>query len=526
MTIDGKILFYNEQNGNGISITKDNKKVKFNIEEWNNYDVMPCLGLEISFVLKNDMATQINTIGQTEEKEQDTQELEQTPEITSTQPIKKTKEQTPHIYKNKEIQNIEEELNALLNNASNNLDSLKSRITLSMDITQTMHDYFDNLKKQLQKREGYKKVSGKLNYSLARRFLWTTFNNLIDIDNNVVTLRIRSISDDLKFVSDIKDNFDKKTQYPLVAFEDIFLNSQYEYTIVKQMTLKIIDRLNLLRNKEEKLSAEKKQKKKTILSTHNKDDIKKLTKELKVLNGTYADVVHMMAKLQEVHEINTKRLTEFEREYKEDFYKTFQKEAKKHQKNITNLLDSQAYLLDFLLWKEAKNSSVILSYFKSLSVDIELNTKTYLKYYLSTLDEGKVSKDTQDLFTLYDHLVEVQKDYILIITSSAQDAMDYDQHLKSTNKSLVVKSFISELESIKWAMTNSIKVIILEDTLISTSAKKYLDYYHNNIFSKPKIIIIGNSQNINSSHYVVNKTLPANVEPKVLASTLAQLINV
>lgn len=517
----GKILFYNEQNGNGIAITKDKEKVKFTIEEWNNYDVMPSLGLEVSFTLKNDIATQINTL----EKETNSPKIKEISLSSAAKETPKPEEQKPQQYKNKEIQNIGEELNALLKSSSNNLDSLRSKISLSMDINQTMHEYFDNLKKQLHKREGYKKVNGRLNYSLSRRFLWTTFNNLTDIDNNIVTLRIKSISDDLIFVSDLKDNFDKKIQYPLVAFEEIFLASQVEYTIVKQMTQEIIDRLNLLRAKEEKLSAEKEQKKKEILSAKNKDKVKKLTKELKIVNGTYADVVHMMAKLQEIHSINAKRLTEFETNYKDDFYETFKRESRTYQKSIIHILDAQAYLLDVLLWKEAKNSPETLSYFKSLSVDIELNTKTYLKYYLGTLDEGKANKETQDLFALYDHLVEVQKDYVLVITSSAQDAMDYEEGIKNRNKAMVVKSFISELESIKWAMTNTIKVIILEDTLISTSAKKYLDYYHNNIFSKPKIILIGNNQNIKSASYTISKTLPTGVEPRVLANTLTELMN-
>jgi len=509
----GKILFYNEQNGNGIAITKENEKIKFNIEEWDNYDVMPKLGLEISFILEDGIAKKIDIF-----KHDNIEKI--IPEK-----VEKNSTTTKNKCKNKELEKIGDELNSLLDNSNDNLNSLDKKISLSMNINATMDDYFNHLKKELHKREGYKKVNGRLNYSFAKRFLWTTFNNLVDIDNNIVTLRISSISDDLKFVSNLKDNFDRKIQYPLTAFQDIFLSSQKEYISIKKMTTETIERLNLLRTKEETINFEKDKKKQEILKSKTNEEKIKLTRELKILNGTYVDIVHMMARLQEIHKINSKRLSNFESSHKENFYKSFKTEAKKHQKNITNILNAQTYLLDFTLWKEAKSSHAILNYFKSLSVDIELNTKTYLKYYLSTLDETKANKDTKDLFTFYNYLTEMQKDYILIVTASSEDALDYSQYIQSIDKTLVVKSFISELESIKWAMLNTIKVIVLESRLLSTNAKEYLDYYHNNIFSKPKIILIGDDINIKSNNYIITEILPKYTQAPKLIKSLNKVLN-
>jgi hypothetical protein len=501
---------------------------------------MPSLGLTISYLLKDEIPSDIKVHEVAEEKKKEENEKkieletqEKEPEVvvqeTKLEPEPKPKpvtakhSSTPKC-KNKDLEKIGDELNALLNDSSDNINSLNARISLSMNIADTMQDYFDTLKRELAKREGYKKVNGRLDYSLAKRFLWTTFNNLVDIDSNVITLRISSIRDDLKFISDLEEDFHKKTLYPLSAFEKIFLNSQVEYTLVKQMTLEIVERLNLLQNKEQKLTAEKEKKKLDLARTKDKEIQKQLIQEIKVLNGTYVDIVHMMAKLKEIHKKNAKRLLDFETTYKENFYKTFQQEASKHKANIANVLNAQAYLLDSLLWKEAKSSEVILQYFKSLSIDIELNTKTYLKYYLSTLDENKANKESKDLFAFYDYLEKKHRDYILILTASPQEAMDYTQSIKSADKTLIVKSFISELESIKWAMANTVKVLILESTLMTTTASKYLDYYHSHIFSKPKIILIGDEQNIKSTQYVINKQLPSFVQSKQLASTLKQLL--
>ena len=51
----GKILFFNADTGQGIIITSDKKKTHFGVEEWDDYDTMPSLGLEVSFIYeKND----------------------------------------------------------------------------------------------------------------------------------------------------------------------------------------------------------------------------------------------------------------------------------------------------------------------------------------------------------------------------------------------------------------------------------------------------------------------------------------
>jgi len=528
--MNGKILFYSEQNGNGIIITQEKEKIKFDIQEWDDYEIMPSIGLSVSFNKENGVVQKIHVSKETVDTVPKIKEQKETPKQTQaeikTQKIKKeeTQKSSPPKCKNKDLKKIGDELNALLNNSSDNINSLNAKISLSMDIADTMRQYFEGIKKELHKRQGYKKVNGRLDYSLAKRFLWTTFNNLTDIDDKIVTLRISSISEDLKFMSQLKDNFDRKIQYPLTAFEDIFLSSQVEYTLVNQMTIEITERLNLLNTKEEKLNFEKKKKIKEIEQETDKEQKQLLTKELKTLNGTYVDIIHMMAKLQEIHKKNTKRLREFEATYKESFYKKFQAEAKKYQKTITEILNAQAYLLDFVLWKEAKTSKAILDYFHELSIDIELNTKTYLKYYLSTLDEGKANVETKELFKFYDYLVQNQKNYILILTSDVQDALDYTQFIQNSNQNLCVKSFISELESIKWAMLNTIKIIVIEDTLISTTAQQYLDYYHTHIFSKPKIILIGDTKTVQSTQYNISNVLPKHVQPKALIDTLHSLL--
>ncbi len=525
--INGKILFYDEAKGNGIIITTQKEKYSFYIGDWDDFETMPSVGIEVEFELKHDKPAGIVCKKQESDTEDELEEdaLEKFMPHKTVANTQSPKEHKTHRYQNETLTEAEDELVALMNTSEESLHSLGEKINLTVNLSDTMHKYFQTIKQHIQKRQGYKKVDGRLNYVLAKRFIWTTFNNLIEIDPRIVTLRIKSISTDLKFMGTLHDDFNRKTRYPALAFEDIFLSYQTEYKQIKEVTLQIAEKLALLKAKEKAVDNARKKKQQEIEKTEDKEQLIVLTKELKSLNGTYVDVVHMIAQLQEEHTLNRKKLLEFENSYKDDFYKKFQAEASKYKKFLLDILDAQAYLLDMLLWREAKVSKAIRFYFKELPVDVELNTRGYLKYYLSTLDEEKCSESTKELYELYEHLLEVHKDYILVVCANAQEAMDYEQVLQPISKTLGVKAFIDEMSALKWAINHSVKYIVIEQYLQITNAKKFLDAYHNNIFSKPKIIVIGEDSNTqHSKQYDVTKALPQNSSPHSVASTLKKMI--
>jgi len=547
MTIFGKILFYNEHTGKGIIITKKKQKIEFDIVTWSDYDTLPSSGAEVVFesnrdgVIETIETVKVDTIiekpkpitntviKENENHKEDNGQKKDKNQKRETHPKidEKIKEPSKQTYKAKDvwINNATTELDNLLHDTGDGLKKLSKNISLSSGINDTMKEYFNSLKLKLEKREGYKKVNGRLNFAMAKRFLWTTYNNLIEIDPNILTPRIKAIGNDVKIMSQVKEKFDQKISYPLNAFENIFLASQSEYQFVKEMTKQSSEKLAFLQAKEEKIAQEKREKQQEIDLAISKEDRVSLTEELKVLNGAYVDIVHILARLKEINTINTKRLQDFENRYKEDFFKNFRQESKKHYKNIIEILNAQAYLLDNLLWNAAKVSKTVVNYFKTMDIDTELNTLTYLKYYLSTLDEAKANKETQELFKYCDYLVQIHKDAILLLMSCVQDAMEYAGYIQNISPEFVVKPFISELESLKWAKQNSVKIIILEEQLLTTTAVQYLDYYHQHIFSKPKIILIGNPQQSNLNGYNIKKIVPPNATPKLIYDAIMQISN-
>ena len=429
-------------------------------------------------------------------------------------------------YKNKDLTHTENKTLNQLAKYSESVASIGEDIKLTHSISQTMKEYFSGLEESITKREGYYKVQGRLNYLLAKRFIWTTFNNLRDIDLDVVTPRIKSISDDLQLMHMLYSDFERNIKNPTAAFENIFLSSQKEYTLLQKFNEKIKKKLSILKTKETSLAALKKAQEEELkkISKKNKELYQAKLKALKTVNGTYVDIVHMIAKLQEEFTKNYKKLDLFINSYRSDFLEKFQKESKKYKSAMIEILNAQAYLLDTTLWKEAKASKTILAYFRALPVGVELNTKGYLKYYLDSLDEEKSGENSKELFSLYEHLQKTQKDHIMVLMGSAQDAMELESALKNIcSENMQVKAFIDETAAFKWAMSNHVRIIILEEHLATMDAKKFLDFYHSAIFSRPKIVLEGNQLSLSTKNYTIAKRLSNGSGTHKVVQTIKEL---
>ncbi len=151
-----------------------------------------------------------------------------------------------------------------------------------------------------------------------------------------------------------------------------------------------------------------------------------------------------------------------------------------------------------------------------------LQTKTYLKYYLSTQDESKATGETIKLFELYKYFQSAQKDYTMVVSASPQEAMEYESEINHMSGSYNVKSFVDEIKAIKWARKNSVTLLVVEDELQKVSAEKFLSIYAKNIMSNPKVILIGNKPG--SSAISITKLLPRGSSAKSVSKAVDSLL--
>ena len=555
MKIIGKILFFNADTGQGMIMTADKSKVNFSVAEWDDFDTMPSLGLEIRFLLNDKQASSIVSLNYVEEEGEDESEQIEEPqddnpqtepyenektsqEDTTENVVNSTEEQSlpdestgkkeddsnqqePNVAEIKEeaLEHFEEDPEIMqigsIEDVEQELGPREESVTVSMNLPKAVSNYFDIINNNVEKRAAYKKIEGRLDYLIIRRFLWTTFNNLSEIDLHIITPKIKSLSDDLRAMATVYNDFMRKTKYPPLAYEEVFLACQAEYRKIREGAEKTIQRLNQLKTSEKYLGSELKVKKEELSKEIDTEEFDVLQGELKSLNGTYVDIVHMMAELDERYKHDMKLLHEFEQEYREDFYVLFNESAKKYKKNIVDILSAQAFTLDTQLWTKAKSSKAVKAHFHRSDIKGEFNTRTYLKYYLDTQDSSKVTEDNQKLFELYDYLTSLQKENVMVVLSDAGDAIEFESAINKIDKTFFAKSFIDEKSSLKWAIKNSIQVLVLETNLARIQVEAYLNYYQKYVLVIPKIILLGDLKK--SEAYAIHKLLPRGVSSQMLA---------
>lgn len=556
MKISGKILFFNANDGKGIIITPTKSKVNFTVEEWDDFDVMPVLGLEVKFTLQNNQAYAIsalleceileaitehtldNILADVEEtqipelikredeaeqenesaQEEDSEQAEDSEEENESEPEDShTAEDTEHFEEEAEIETIDE-----VKEFQEELGPREESVTVSLNLPLAVANYFNIIKENMDKREGYRKVEGRLNFLIIRRFLWTTFNNINEIDIHIISPKIRILSEDLKSMAVVYDDFSRKVKYPSLAYEEVFLSCQAEYMKIKNGVEKTVEQLNRLRGSEKQVGGVLQIRKKELNDYIHTEEFEVLQHELKSLNGTYVDIVHLMAELDERYKHDLRILSKFEEEYREEFYEFFNTIAAKYKFSIIDILNAQAFMLDSKLWQEAKTSKSLKAHFHKAGILGEFNTKTYLKYYLDSQDSKKMTDETKKLHECYEYLLSIHKNFVMIVASNAEDAMDYESDIKKLDKTYEVKAFIDEKASLKWAIKNSIKVLIIEERLARMLATTYLKYYKKYVLVIPKIILIGSQAKVDE--YSISKFLSSGISSRVLAQNVKELM--
>ena len=562
MKKSGKILFFNPNDGNGIIITSDKNKVPFHVGEWDDFDTMPSLGLEVVFEYEDTKALSISSKPPHYEETQDIlNQVDSIDDILNQVSIEQIPEESPalqddpytqentladedkalsqqndeqtQIDKDETLESDEEieeeepfekepDIDHLTEDQEEEKWERKENVTLDLNIHHAVSNYFSVIEKHIKDRIDYKKVSGRLDYIVIRRFLWTMFNNLSEIDIHLITPQIRNLSIDLKLTAKIYDDLFRKTKYPALAYEEVFLSCQNEYMKIKQGAQDMIDKLSRLRTEEKHVGSILKVKKEEVAKDIHTEEFDLLTNELKSLNGAYVDIVHMMAELDERYKSDLKQLQEFEKEYRDDFYELFAKATEKYKEDLADILSAQAYLLDSKLWQEVKKSKAVKSYFKKSSISGELNTRTYLKYFLDSLDQTKALDENKKLFEVYDYLLSIHTDYVVIVSATAGDALDYDAELKQLPKGYKTKAFVDEKRALKWAIHHTVKIIIVEDQLQTMDSTTFLNYYQKYVLITPKIILLGNKPKANT--LTITKLLSKGVTPRVILKNVQELL--
>ena len=458
MDIIGKILFYNENKGEGIVITKKYEKYDFHVESWDDFEILPKTGLEVTCKLEKDA-------------------------IVSLRPSDNSSQAEALESENADKKNSL----GLAKRKKSEID----KIRLSVPVNICVNQYFRQIEDDIDRRTGYKNAKYRLDFLRIRRFLYTMYNNLTELDLHFITPRIKIMRDDLLSMSQAYDDFKSKATYPDIAFEKVFLERQEEYVLVREEAKNSYEKLGGLREAESRLSEVIEEKEEVLERTLRvSTQFERLDEEKRELKSSYVDTVHMMATLDEIYHHDLELMLAFEQEHKENFYKLFTKASKTYKEQILGILDAQAYLFDEQLWMQAQRSKVIQNFFKESNIDGEYCSKTFLKYYLNTLDESIVSEEQKELFKLYEYLDSINHDSVVVVLNDMDRVFHFKALFSKMPFALESQVFIDTKKAFSWLQKHPVNVLILEQELDKMRATSFLQKFREKIGSRAKAVLL------------------------------------
>ncbi len=386
----GTIIFYNLDSGTGLVLSEEKNKYNFDVEAWDDLDNLPAIGLKVEFKLQDE---NIMSIFKYEKKNS----LDNIDEDISIQTAKK-------IMLNPDFEN--ESLDQKLD------PDLYSTKTVPKDfINSTMKIFFSSLQETVDKYKNYELNSHgeSLDYFKIKRFLFTAYNNLLELDSSLANGSLTEIYQNIQNINGIHDVYKKSYMYPKIAFSTIFLRYT-RYKEAKRRLEKNIANMQNIKSSLGVMEAEIKQKV-TELDLQKKDDVEyvALRENIKHLKSLYVDAIDKMGTLREENEILLPITDEYFELFFEEFSEKFVSSYESNIKNLVSILNSMAFLFDRLMWEKASHSKIIKNHFEESNIPYPYSSLTFLRYYLRTLNKSKLNEENRELFELLRYL-EKQND--------------------------------------------------------------------------------------------------------------------
>ena len=430
----GKILSYDPIKGVGKIIIKNQGIKIFSIDNWIDYNVPPSVGLEVEFGIENDEIVDI---------------------LSS---------------------NSSEILLEQLNSKFEYVLPSNLKIKEDVSLNYCLEEFFEKFKKIALKYKDLLRSPKTLSYKKIKRFIFTAYNNLLEIDGRINDKNLVDVKNSLDEIEYYYDKLLNETKNPIyVTLEKLVLNRQQNYQILKKrfennksLITEATKNANILEVKIEKL-------KNTIskLNPKSKEYNEKIAL-LKAYKRKYVDLIDMAQNLKEENSTIVDDIFQFENVYKEIFEKFFSQEVSVLLKILRKELNALAYEFDTVLWKNAKESKAIQKFFKEAKIEGSYSTKTFMKYYLKTLKTDKMNSKDSELVEIFNELKFLSKS-VVIYDKNRNRAREVTLEIENLDHDTDVKIFDNLKEFIFYIKENDsivdIAIIEVEKSTLSTIKK-------------------------------------------------------
>ena len=355
-------------------------------------------------------------------------------------------------------------------------------------IKDCIYDYFggtDNLIKRYEKDINSKK---DLDFLRIKRFLLTAYNDLFELDSTISNTALTNLKSELGALDREYESFIKKASYPpQYSYEKIFLAHQIEFTkmeeliestqsIIKSSTIQQATLGNSLKSMEEQFAKRTDTKSASYAQASN---------NLKKLRKRYVDLLHYLSIQKDKLAKATKARDDFSEKFFEDFLRDYLPLTNALKVDFIKLLMAKAYYLDALLWQRAKRSMSVRRFFIKAGITGTYSSKTFLKYFLHSLDRNKIRNETKKLFDLLKYLEAFSKKNILLIQASPEDSKRYKEYLKNFDSDLQITTSNDPHNHLSVSNPIDYHVIIMEwevcGMTIVDFMRKYKEIFGDNV---------------------------------------------
>ena len=388
--MNGTILFYNLDNGSGLILAEDKKKYKFDIELWDDADHMPSIGLKVVLTLENET---LKSVVAYEEKA-----LMQS--VTPPQAPRSIDDAARMILET----NVHGEPEAI--DTKLNVKEYSATTVPKGFIEATLERFFSSLQGTVNKYKDYHLQSPdeSLDYFKMKRFLFTAYNNLLEIDSSLADGALTEMYRNIQEVNSIHDLYKKSYLYPKIAFSTIFL----KYTRYKDAKRRLEANISEMANIKTNLNVMEVEIKQKVeeLGKLEKEDVGyvSLQQSIKHVKRLYVDTIDRLGTLREENELLIPVTNEYFELFFEEFSQKFEHSYEENIKHLIDILGTMAFLFDRSMWEKASSSKAIDTYFKSAGITYPYSSLTYLRYYLKMLDKSKLTSENRELFELLEYL--------------------------------------------------------------------------------------------------------------------------
>ena len=468
----GKIIVYSQETGIGKIITPDHHKIKFSIDEWNDYEVTPTIGQEVEFDSKDANAYNIRL---TDNKIVDT----------------KNSFSQKTINQKRDKDNLDKK------------DSQYPEIDVTLDIKSCLELHFNEIIDKVNENNDLLKSNCTLDYIKMRRFLLTAYNNLIEIDYSFENNELIEAKQKLQNVYSSYLYFKSEIEIPQKAYEKIFLSHQTEYKeLHKKMQFNKYE-ISRLNSKIKTLEAtiNKKSEKLAKISKRS-EEYKELINEIKHLKGAMVDAIHRARNLIEENQLFISMIDNFYKKYYEEFKKVFKEFIDQYEPKLKKIQNVYAYNFDTLIWKKANRSKAIKRFFHQAGIVEEFSSITFLKYYIKTLDEKKMSQKNKELQELLEYLERQKRNVILCLDNDLEFLNLLKEIVYSMDRDTLVLTATQPGEAIKNLKKNHLNTFMVNPDITRVGLEQLLDYVKT---KSPEVKIVFISKNINRKHLTIAK---------------------